>query len=136
MDLSTFEETFTFEDIVKYLGLSNSSVNLIKTLKLEDDFVRFFEGRNDINFCKQDLKCIFSKKAIIGYMTSLDDVVVLDSNVKPESMILFIEGDEFSKENVEKALEVVKNNTGVNVNCYFGFNKSDKNRVIGLLTGN
>ena len=135
MELSTFEEEFTFEDIAKYLGLCNNSVNIIKTLKLEDDFIRFFEGKDDINFCKQDLKYIFNGKEIIGYMTSLDDVVILDSNLKPESMILFIEGDELIKENVEKALEVVKNKTGVNVNCCFGFKKSDKNRIIGLLTG-
>ena len=124
------------QDIVEYLGLSDTSVNLIKTLKLEDDFVRFFEGREDINFCKQDLKHIFNGKEIIGYMTSLDDVVILDSNAKPESMMLFIEGDEFTRENVEKALEVVKNKTGTELNCLPGFKKSDKNRVIGLLTGN
>ena len=123
MNLYTFEEVFTFEDIVEYLGLSNTSVNLIKTLKLEDDFVRFFEGKNDINFCKEDLRHIFNKKEIIGYMTSLDDVVILDFNVEPESLMLFIEGDEFLEGDVEKALEAVENKTGVKVNCYPGFKK-------------
>ena len=68
-------------------------------------------------------------------MTSLEDVVILDSNAKPESMMLFIEGDEFSEEDVDKVLEVVKNKTGVELNCLTGFKKSNKKEILSLITG-